>query len=246
MAPDFFHYLVEAGKKPGHIATTLAKYGARTYKVLTMGQLLDMQDLTREDRAFLDLVQISCQVRESNDLPMIENVKRQASFVDKMHAQLWIRSPAAAGTLARAVDRYDKFLTLFKLYPRKMLVPTLDVDIVWHTHQCAAAGYKHAMETRTGRFIDHDDKIGKTTLDGGMEETKQLYMIRFGMEYDVCLCWDCMATESALEKLDVDGGEDLDEAQSKKLLSKVKADVEFYRCVEIARREGKDLLPVRN
>ncbi len=78
-----------------------------------------------------------------------------------------------------------------------MLVPTLDIDVVWHFYQCSARMYADSVKRLTGVFINHDDKLGRPVLDGGMEETKGLYFVRFGEQYERCLCWDCEATASA-------------------------------------------------
>jgi hypothetical protein len=171
---------------------------------------------------------------------LAETVERQVSFVDKMEKQLWIRSPALEGTLERAIDRYTKFLKLFKLYPNTMLVPTLDIDLAWHTHQCSPSHYRAGAVEFAARFIDHDDKIGKPTLAGGMEKTKQLFRIRFGQEYLICNCWDCEAALSAVIMLD----RDRDSPDMGVIAHQVSQDVAYYRAVEIARRAGQPL-PVR-
>ncbi|KAF4997175.1 hypothetical protein FGRMN_4070 [Fusarium graminum] len=178
---------------------------------------------------------------------LVGNVERQRVFVQKMNAHLWIRSPALQGTLGRAVERYEKYLQLLKLYPGKMLVPALDIDLVWHTSQLSPTAYKASMEARCGRFINHDDKIGKYKLATGSDETQVLYRIRFGLEYSVCLCWECQAIMSAVE--DVEREEQFDEAQPGKfeenLADKILADVEYYRAVESARRRNHVKLPIR-
>ncbi|KAF7555460.1 hypothetical protein G7Z17_g2108 [Cylindrodendrum hubeiense] len=175
---------------------------------------------------------------------LIANVTRQLVFVDKMHGHLWIRSPALPGTLDRAVERYDNYLELFRLYPGKMLVPTLDIDLVWHTHQLSAHDYKTAMKSRCGRFINHDDKLGKPTLDTGMENTQELYQVHFGQMYSICLCWDCEAVVSALEAYDDDDTRELTDPLADKVSNQVLRDVQYYKAVEIARRRGDTLLPV--
>ncbi|KAM0216396.1 hypothetical protein ACHAQD_007858 [Fusarium lateritium] len=178
---------------------------------------------------------------------LVDNVERQRVFVQKMNAHLWIRSPALQGTLSRAVERYDKYLQLFKLYPGKMLVPTLDIDLVWHTSQLSPAAYKASMEARCGRFINHDDKIAKPKLVVGNDETQSLYRIRFGLEYSVCLCWECQAVTSAVEDSDKYG--DLEEVRpggfAESLADRILEDVEYYRSVESARRRNHVKLPVR-
>ena len=165
---------------------------------------------------------------------LADAVKRQVAFVDQMDAQLWIRSPALAGTLQRAGARYARFLRLLQLYPGTTLVPTLDVDLAWHTHQLSHHAYRAAVEARVGRFVDHDDKIGRATLDDGMAATEKLWRVRFGEEYRVCQCWDCEALRSAPE---MGPGEEADEA----VLDQIMADVRFHRAVELARRNGKPL-----
>ncbi|CAJ0550624.1 Ff.00g105540.m01.CDS01 [Fusarium sp. VM40] len=178
---------------------------------------------------------------------LVDNVERQRVFVQKMNAHLWIRSPALQGTLKRAVERYDRYLQLFRLYPGKMLVPTLDIDLVWHTSQLSPAAYKASVEARCGRFINHDDKIAKHKLVVGNDETQNLYRIRFGLEYSVCLCWECQAVMSAVEDSDRDG--DVEEMRSEgfegNLADRILEDVKYFRSVESARRRNHVKLPVR-
>ena len=168
-------------------------------------------------------------------------VVRQTSFVDKMNAHLWIRSPAVEGTITRAMRRYRRFLQLYKLYPNTMFVPTLDIDLVWHTHQCSASVYFNSTRSIAGKFVNHDDSIVQDRLDTGFETTRNLYRIRFIEEYPICGCWDCEALLSELERPThtKDGSPDL-EAMVKKVID----DVTYYRHVEVLRR-GKQPLPVR-
>ncbi|KAL4877976.1 hypothetical protein BJY04DRAFT_196799 [Aspergillus karnatakaensis] len=169
---------------------------------------------------------------------LVENVERQCVFVDKMHGHRWIRSPAVEGTLRRAIDRYDKFLHLFRLHPNVFLVPTLDVDLVWHTHQCSAASYRGFVTERVGRFINHEDKIGRDTLDDGFTSAEQWYRLRFGEQYQVCLCWSCEAILSAVEELDDEMLSQI-EPPVADLSKAVEEKVHYYREAETARRLGR-------
>lgn len=179
---------------------------------------------------------------------LVDNVERQRVFVDKMNEHLWIRSPALQGTMQRAVERYENYLELFKLYPGKMLVPTLDIDLVWHTSQLSPAAYKASMEVRSGRFINHDDKIGKSKLAVGNDETQTLYRTRFGLDYSVCLCWECQTITSAVEDSNQDGYlvESRGDSFAEDLTRQVMADIEYYRAVESARRRNHVKLPIRD
>jgi len=167
-----------------------------------------------------------------------EAIFRQSEFVDKMCNLLWIRSPSVDRTLSRAISRYEKFFWLLKEYPDKVIVPTLDIDIIWHTHQCGPARYFAYSQAITGRFINHDDSIAKDTLDKSLMETKDLFYKQFGEEYSRCMCWDCEALLSAAEEIIAGSGEEADIAK------RVTEDVAYYRAVEMVRREGK-MLPIR-
>ena len=168
-------------------------------------------------------------------------VPRQASFVDKMNAHMWIRSPGLPGTLNRAVDRYSKFLRLMKLYPTTMFVPTLDIDLAWHTHQCSPRMYFRGTQLWAGRFINHDDTIVKDTLDDGFDTTKKLFRVHFGKEYRNCGCWDCEALLSALEHPAKDEN---GLVKMESIARDVDAEVAYFRAIETARRK-KQPLPVR-
>ncbi|KAK5654722.1 hypothetical protein OQA88_7047 [Cercophora sp. LCS_1] len=168
-------------------------------------------------------------------------VIRQTSFITKMHSHLWIRSPALHGTLTRAITRYSQFLTLMKRNPGKMLVPTLDIDLAWHTHQCAASGYVTDMKERVGRFVNHDDSIDQGELGVGSDETKRLWRVGFRKEYRVCLCWDCEMLVDEVGR-ELERGEGLVDMRA--VAGRVEREVRFHRAVEAARRRGGGL-PVR-
>jgi len=177
--------------------------------------------------------------RREETFAMVAMVQRQAGFVDRMHQHLWLRSPAFPGTLKRALDRYDKFVQLFKLYPDSVLVPTLDIDIVWHTHQCSAFLYRDAMMKRVGKFINHDDKYGQASLDTGLEKTEDFFQLQFGQRYSRCLCWECEAMLSVVE--DADKAGTLETIDEDELGKKVFSRVMYYRETEIARRTKRQM-----
>lgn len=72
-------------------------------------------------------------------------VMRQGLFVDKMQKLDWLHSPAAGDTMKRLLVKYGRFIELMDKHPRNVVVPTLDVDLGWHTHRT----YNH---TRSYRF----------------------------------------------------------------------------------------------
>ncbi|RPB04365.1 hypothetical protein L873DRAFT_1833068 [Choiromyces venosus 120613-1] len=195
-------------------------------------------------------------------------VLRQGSFVDKMHQQLWIRSPSlmgrlpldsiplvrarpetrsvvlinppdTSGFLQRAVSRYKSYFSLFKLHPGKILVPTIDVDLVWHSAMLTPVAYRAYCKHVAGRFIDHNDKLSEDTLDDGFEYTAAAFEeITGGEEYGRCLCWHC---ETALNEGVRPGGGKEERWKVWKVTGDekerlVRLRVEYYREVEKRRR----------
>ncbi|KAJ5339079.1 hypothetical protein N7452_005807 [Penicillium brevicompactum] len=256
--PDLYAYLVLARQPKDLFKTTgrffktrvpivptspipglLSSYGSSVKSAPNVQDIDFNQKITITDRTIINIRQNASFVKQSIQ-PLKENVERQMKFVEKMHIQLWIRSPAVQGTLGRAIDRYTKFLGLFKAHPGTLLVPTLDIDLVWHTHQCSAKEYQRKMIDLTGRFVDHNDKIGKPVLSGGLDTTVNLFKIRFGESYMRCLCWDCEASMSALA--DVENTVNDDDIDT--LVQKVQDDLEYFRLVELTRRNG-GTLPAR-
>jgi hypothetical protein len=165
---------------------------------------------------------------------LVAAVLRQSDFIEKMNFKLWIRSPAVGDTLERAVARYEQFLQLIRVYRDVTLVPTLDIDLVWHTHQCSPTVYRRATRQLVGRFVDHNDSLGNDALATGFQKTRELYLVRFGSEYRVCGCWDCEALLSAIRASE--GSLPNDEA-----LQKVSDMVTRYKAVELVRRKENSL-----
>ncbi|KAF7592077.1 hypothetical protein BBP40_000743 [Aspergillus hancockii] len=244
LKPDLFDALVETGKLNTHAKHILSRSGTSTRRDIPFGTLGNL--LSHSEIAFAKSVQTSMTSAYKNK-DLIANVERQTSFIDKMNAQLWIRSPAVEGTIRRAIGRYEKFLELFRDYPNTTLVPTLDVDLAWHTHLCNPEQYRVGLVQRAGRVVNHDDKLGKSYLNRRFDKTHELFRVVFGQQYNICLCWDCEAILSAMEDFatsdDIDILDDLDSGADS-VVEKVEEEVRYHRAVEIARRRG-DSLPVR-
>lgn len=186
--------------------------------------------------------------QSSSCISLMSAVLRQGSFVDKMNHFLWLRSPSlAAGTLPRAQTKYRNYFALFKRFPGETMVPTLDVDLFWHSHQLTPARYFDYCFSVAGRFIDHDDKLPTGILDDGFERTCARYAEAFGTEseYGGCFCWPC-----ELER-DDDEGDAAEKARGwrrnyrrgakkkgKRREWERRVVVSFWREVESRRRDG--------
>lgn len=93
---------------------------------------------------------------------LADAVASQASFVGRILAlgpgivdDAWIH---------RAVTRYVHFLQLAKAHPHETLVPTLDVDLIWHVHMLSPLDYRDDCYAMLGRILSHDDQVRRGRL----------------------------------------------------------------------------------
>lgn len=131
-------------------------------------------------------------------LDLCSAVMRQGVFAEKMHKIDWLHSPAARATMERLVRKYHRFFDIMVKYPRSVAVPTLDVDLAWHTHQLSPGAYYQYSVAKTEKFIDHDDKIDEDALSAHFAWTSKAYQDMFGEVYSECTCWYCEAVRTAV------------------------------------------------
>lgn len=128
-------------------------------------------------------------------LDLVGAVLRQGTFIEKMAKIDWIHSPALESTMARLIAKYEVFFRIMAENPGHTAVPTLDVDLAWHTHQCSPAFYyAYSLAQMKDEFIDHDDKIEEGKLSDAFEWTSKRYQkLTDGDIYSECTCWYCEA-----------------------------------------------------
>jgi Glycine-rich domain-containing protein-like len=90
--------------------------------------------------------------------------------------------------LSNAISRYHKFLQLMKIKnsitgKHIPLVPTLDIDLAWHTHQLFPQSYRSWCMENIGRAINHDDTFGHETITDGLRSTSLAWLEEFGEAY---------------------------------------------------------------
>lgn len=118
-------------------------------------------------------------------------IMRQGVFVDKMVNLDWLHSPPYKTTMRRLVTKYYRFLVIMHMNPKQVVVPTLDVDLAWHTHQLSPHEYYKYTTKYMKKFIDHDDKIDEAKLGEAFEFTTKKYQELYGEIYSECTCWYC-------------------------------------------------------
>ncbi|KAJ5491206.1 hypothetical protein N7539_002773 [Penicillium diatomitis] len=114
-------------------------------------------------------------------IDLIEAAKRQRSFSHRVTLQTQGFNLAAAST------RYYQFMKLLAVEsPTKelpSLVPTLDIDLFWHTHQMFPTFYHSWCDEHVQRRINHDDTVNESALARSLQETQTAWKDRFGESY---------------------------------------------------------------
>lgn len=129
-------------------------------------------------------------------LDLVGAVIRQGSFIEKMHNIDWLHSPALPNTMSRLIIKYVRFVNIMK-DEDNMAVPTLDVDLAWHTHQLNPSAYLQYTVAETKSFVDHDDKVAETKLNDSFAWTSKMYQKLYGEPYSECTCWYCEAVRES-------------------------------------------------
>ncbi|CAE6469358.1 unnamed protein product [Rhizoctonia solani] len=113
-------------------------------------------------------------------------------FIDKMLGLGWTEARAFdidPTVIYRCIARYHAWLDVMSQLSRKMLVPTLDIDLAWHTHQLKQRDYRRTWTIEIlGQFIDHDDKVEENKLSEAYEQTAKYWEQRWGVPYHICGC----------------------------------------------------------
>ncbi|KAH0840381.1 hypothetical protein J3R83DRAFT_1413 [Lanmaoa asiatica] len=124
---------------------------------------------------------------------LVDAVLRQCQFTTQIDVLGWLKSGVFREAdkrviLEHSVMRYHAFLDLMTAYPSSMLVPTLDIDLVWHTHQLMASRYSIDCEMYVGHYVDHELSITETRLSSAFDDTCRAWRTRFQVQYMQCGC----------------------------------------------------------
>ncbi|CAL1714258.1 unnamed protein product [Somion occarium] len=126
-------------------------------------------------------------------IELVSAVLRQGSFIDKMHDFAWTEpgyfdDAVDEVVLIRAIARYHAFLDLMSSSPTALFVPTLDIDLAWHTHQMMGGRYSEQCVKFLGKLVEHDDKIEENFLANAFDITCRAWQERFNVPYMHCGC----------------------------------------------------------
>ncbi|CAO0793972.1 unnamed protein product [Mucor circinelloides] len=130
------------------------------------------KDLDNSDRKtrIMDAVESTymCNPYRGSSLDLIQAVARQYKFAFRVSQSFNWDLPQG---IIKGIRQYSRFIHLIKTYPNLTAVPTIEIDLAWHTHMLFPARYRDFTTGYIGRFLNHDDNIAEEQLQQFVEHT---------------------------------------------------------------------------
>ncbi|CAO3633431.1 unnamed protein product [Cunninghamella blakesleeana] len=93
-------------------------------------------------------------------IDLIHGVARHRKFYKDMMQVNWENSKG----FVNGIRYYHGFLVLMHTHPHLKAVPTLEIDVAFHTHMLHSNDYRSCMLTYMNRVINHDDNIPESLV----------------------------------------------------------------------------------
>jgi len=154
--------------------------GARLLRMLSRGNLFISMRIAYQGILYKDF-----------SIDLVAAALRQREFAKKITAPE-LESFDSPNALDIATTRYHKFLLLMNRKSggnsaknkKFSLVPTLDIDLCWHTHQLFSVEYRDWCISHLGTAVNHDDTVAKENLDAGLKETTNAWTNAYRESYN--------------------------------------------------------------
>lgn len=108
-------------------------------------------------------------------------------LVDKLSSDDYELTPWKREDAQTCVELYKRFLWLSRQYSKDKLVPTQDMDEVWHQHILNTQRYHQDCNAIFGHYFHHlpsnpNDPEDAQTLQQQFQKTQALYLKEYGEE----------------------------------------------------------------
>ncbi|CAF1418658.1 unnamed protein product [Didymodactylos carnosus] len=121
-----------------------------------------------------------------SSIDLVHAVERQQDFLAKFS-----RHYLYTCNLKSDVNLKEKFVQLVQTYvsfmkladKNQIIVPTFDIDLIWHTHMRNPLQYRAACMQLCGFVLNHDDDTSSETLNGAYEKTAEKWKKTYNTEY---------------------------------------------------------------
>ena len=112
--------------------------------------------------------------------PIIESCQRQKGSFSYQVALSHYDNPSF---LRRALQRYVAFLTLKREHANAFLVPTYDIDLIWHTHMALPDRYAADTVRISGKLVPHDDSVVDRSVGSKLQSSYKMTLELWGKRF---------------------------------------------------------------
>ncbi|CAF4243823.1 unnamed protein product, partial [Rotaria sordida] len=117
-------------------------------------------------------------------IDLVNAVLRQRDFLEKFKQHYLFSMNLRQmnqNSFAQMVQNYVLFLKLAK--KDEIIVPTFDIDLIWHTHMRFPSFYQKASIVLCGFLLDHDDSLENDTLVDAYQKTAEQWKMAYKVDY---------------------------------------------------------------
>ncbi|KAG8743104.1 hypothetical protein FRC10_000404 [Ceratobasidium sp. 414] len=148
--------------------------------------------LPRFGKARIPFVLAAYSTPHAESFPAVAASHRLSIFISALH-HIGYLTPGIfdqdAEPLLLALDRFHGFLDIAtRGSSQRPMVPTLDIDLVWHTMMLRPHAYREATMKFVGRVLPHDDMVEEGTMGLAFDETVETWKERQKTPYSTCGC----------------------------------------------------------
>jgi hypothetical protein len=126
-----------------------------------------------------------CDTSSAFSTNLVSASLRQRSFAEKM-ANDWFLGLDSPSNLEKATARYRQFMFVdINMDAENGIVPTSDIDLIWHTHQLFPVEYRRWCFENLNKYVNHDDTVAESDLAVGLKQTVDIWQEKYGEKYEV-------------------------------------------------------------
>ncbi|CAF3514463.1 unnamed protein product [Rotaria sp. Silwood1] len=159
-------------------------------KQLPSGKLVDkkirqvLQNSKRKHDAKISFSSINKNFVFVPSIDLRKAVIRQRDFLEKFQNHYLYSFDLKKMDRSHFVHFVQNYVSFMKLAIKKeMIVPTFDIDLIWHTHMRYPSQYQTASIALCGFILDHDDAIESNTLTKVYKKTAERWKKIYNSEY---------------------------------------------------------------
>ncbi|KAG8705183.1 hypothetical protein FRC08_001785 [Ceratobasidium sp. 394] len=148
--------------------------------------------LPRSGKSRIPFVLAAYSTPHAESFPAVAAAHRLSIFTSALN-QIGYLTPGVfdqdAEPLLLALDRFHAFLDMAtRGSSQRPMVPTLDIDLVWHTMMLRPHAYREATMKFVGRMLPHDDMIEEGAMGLAFDDAAEIWKERQKTLYSTCGC----------------------------------------------------------